>query len=145
MAWLKSMMEKEPPEPANPIGTVVVGTLEPDTHDTPKEVVRKALKSAGFRTADVGKGASPQSFIDKAKEVDADVICLTMSNIGAKQNAKKLSELMEQAGMKGKVGFIMGGAVTKKEDAEALGALWGRTKDEAPGLAKKAMQAVGKK
>ena len=139
MAWLKSMMEKEPPEPANPIGTIVCGTLEPDTHDTPKEVVRKALKAAGFRTADVGKGATPQAFIDKAKEVNADVICLTISTITSKANAKKMVDLMEMEGLKGKIGVIMGGAVTKKEDADAIGALWGRTKDEAPGLAKKAM------
>ena len=45
MSWLKSMMEKEPPEPKNPLGTVVIGNIEPDMHDTAKETVRKALKS----------------------------------------------------------------------------------------------------
>ncbi len=30
MSWLKAMREKEPSEPANPIGTIVIGTLHPD-------------------------------------------------------------------------------------------------------------------
>jgi hypothetical protein len=46
MSWLKALREKEPPEPANPIGTVVIGTLHPDLIDTGKEVVRKSLKAA---------------------------------------------------------------------------------------------------
>jgi hypothetical protein len=40
------MMEKEPPEPENPIGTIVIGTLDPDVHLTPKEMVRKSLVKA---------------------------------------------------------------------------------------------------
>ena len=43
MSWLKGMREKEPSEPINPIGTVVLGTLYPDIMDTAKEMVRKSL------------------------------------------------------------------------------------------------------
>ena len=50
MSWLKSMMEKEPKEPENPIGTVVIGNIQPDMHDTAKEAVRKALKRGRFKT-----------------------------------------------------------------------------------------------
>jgi hypothetical protein len=46
------MMDKEPPEPDNPIGTVVIGTLDPDLMTTAKEMVRKALKRAQFKTID---------------------------------------------------------------------------------------------
>jgi len=35
------MMEKEPPEPENPLGIVVIGNIEPDMHDTAKEAVRR--------------------------------------------------------------------------------------------------------
>ncbi len=45
MSWLKSMMEKEPPEPENPIGIVVIGNIEPDMHDTAKEAVRQVTKT----------------------------------------------------------------------------------------------------
>ena len=45
MSWLKSMMEKEPPEPENPLGIVVIGNIEPDMHDTAKEAVRRSPKT----------------------------------------------------------------------------------------------------
>ena len=139
MSWLKSMMEKEPPEPENPIGTVVIGNIEPDMHDTAKEAVRRALKKAGFKTVDVGKSVAPQVFVDKAKETNANVLAISVNTVPAKNNLAKLDEALKAAGLKGKIGIIMGGAAVKKEDADALGALFGRNKEEAPELAKKAM------
>jgi methanogenic corrinoid protein MtbC1 len=144
MSFLKAMMEKEPPEPANPIGTVVIGNIEPDMHDTAKEQVRKALKRAGFKTVDAGRSVAPQVFVDKAKESNADVIALSVNTVPAKNNLAKLDEALKAAGLKGKVGLIMGGAAVKKEDAEAIGALYGKNKEEAVELAKKAMAAKKK-
>ncbi len=66
MSWLKAMREKEPPEPVNPIGTVVIGTLYPEVMDTAKDMVRRSLKLAQFKTVDVGKGVSPASFCFKS-------------------------------------------------------------------------------
>src|SRR5208283_2114715 len=103
MSWLKSMMEKEPPEPENPIGIIITGTIEPDTHDTPKEVVRKTLKRAGFKTVDVGKSVPVQVFVDKAKEYNADVICLSINTLSAKNNLPKLDAALKAAGLKGKI------------------------------------------
>ncbi|MCW4023694.1 MAG: cobalamin-dependent protein [Candidatus Bathyarchaeota archaeon] len=139
MSWLKSMMEKEPPEPANPLGVVVIGNIEPDMHDTAKEAVRRTLKRAGFKTVDVGKSVAPQVFVDKVKESNANVIALSVNTVPAKNNLSKLDELLKSSGLKGKVGIIMGGAAVKKEDADAMGALFGKNKEEAVELAKKAM------
>ena len=49
MSWLKSMMEKEPPDPANPIGTVVIGNIEPDMHDACKRGSQKATEESRFQ------------------------------------------------------------------------------------------------
>lgn len=141
MSFLKAMMEKEPPEPANPIGTVVIGNIEPDMHDTAKEQVRKALKRAGFKTVDAGKSAPPQTFVDKAKESNADIIALSVNTVPAKNNLAKLDDALKAAGLKGKVAIIMGGAAVKKEDAEAMGASFGKNKEEGVSLAKKAIAA----
>jgi methylmalonyl-CoA mutase cobalamin-binding domain/chain len=143
MSFLKAMMEKEPPEPANPIGTVVIGNIEPDMHDTAKEQVRKALKRAGFKTIDVGKSVAPQVFVDKAEENNADIIALSINTVPAKNNLAKLDEALKAAGLKGKVILMMGGAAVKKEDAEAIGALYGKNKEEGVEIAKKAI--AGKK
>jgi methylmalonyl-CoA mutase cobalamin-binding domain/chain len=139
MSWLKSMMEKEPPEPENPLGTIVIGNIEPDMHDTAKEAVRRSLKRAGFKTIDVGKSVAPQVFVDKAKENNADIIALSINTVPAKNNLSKLDDALKAAGLKGKVAIIMGGAAVKKEDADAFGAFFGKNKEEAPELAKKAM------
>ncbi len=141
MSWLKSMMEKEPPEPENPLGTVVIGNIEPDMHDTAKEAVRKALKRAGFKTVDVGKSAPPQVFVDKVKEANANILAISVNTVPAKNNLPKLDEALKSAGLKEKIKIIMGGAAVKKEDAEAIGATFGKNKEEGVEIAKK---AVGK-
>ena len=139
MSWLKSMMEKEPPEPKNPIGTVVIGNIEPDMHDTAKEGVRKALKRAGFKTVDAGKSVAPQVFVDKAKDANADILAISVNTVPAKNNLSKLDEALKASGLKEKLIIIMGGAAVKKEDAEALGAIYGKNKEEGVAIAKKAI------
>jgi methylmalonyl-CoA mutase cobalamin-binding domain/chain len=139
MSWLKSMMEKEPPEPENPLGTVVIGNIEPDMHDTAKEAVRKALKRAGFKTIDAGKSVAPEVFVSKAKEANADILALSINTVPAKNNLAKLDEELKAAGIKEKMIIIMGGAAVKKEDAEAIGALYGKNKEEGVEIAKKAI------
>jgi len=139
MSWLKSMMEKEPPEPENPIGTVVIGNIQPDMHDTAKEAVRKALKRAGFKTVDVGKSVAPEVFVNKAKEANADILALSVNTVPAKNNLAKLDEALKAAKLKEKLIIIMGGAAVKKEDAEAMGAIYGKNKEEGVEIAKKAI------
>jgi methanogenic corrinoid protein MtbC1 len=112
-------------------------------HDTAKEAVRRSLKRAGFKTIDAGKSVAPQVFVDKAKESNADIIALSVNTVPAKNNLAKLDEALKAAGLKDKVTIIMGGAAVTKGDAEALGALFGKNKEEGVEIAKKAM--AGKK
>jgi len=51
----------------------------------------------------------------------------------------KLDEALKAAGLKDKVVLIMGGAAVKKEDADTIGALFGKNKEEGVELAKKAI------
>lgn len=140
MSWLKAMREKEPPEPDNPIGTVVIGSLHPDVMDTAKHMVRKSLKLAQFKTIDVGKGVTPAVFASKAKEANADIIVVSVLLSAAKENLPKLVSALELEGLKGKVEIIIGGAAVEKADADRIGALFGKTREEAVVLAKKAME-----
>lgn len=139
MSWLKSMMEKEPPEPENPLATVVIGNLEPDMHDTAKEAVRKSLKRAGFKTVDAGKSVPVDVFVTKIKENNANILALSINTVPAKNNLAKLVQGLKDAGLADKIRIIMGGAAVKKEDADSIGALFGRNKEEAPEIAKKAL------
>jgi dimethylamine corrinoid protein len=145
MSWFKALREKEPSEPVNPIGTIVIGTLHPDIIDTAKEMVRKSLKTAQFKTVDVGKGASVEAFISKAKESNADIIVVTVSISAAKENLLKLISALEVEDLKGKVAVMIGGAAVTKEDADIIGALYGKTREDAVVLAKNTMEQKRKK
>ena len=140
MTWLKAMREKEPPEAANPIGIVVIGTLHPDIMDAAKDMVRRSLKAAQFKTVDAGRGVSPTAFASKAKEANADIIVVSMLLSAAKANLSKLVSAIEAEGLKGKITLMIGGAAVTKEDADKIGALFGKTREEAVVLAKKAME-----
>jgi dimethylamine corrinoid protein len=145
MSWLKAMREKEPEEPKNPVGTVVIGSLAPDVMDTAKHMVRRSLKQAQFKTVDVGRGVSPAAFASKAKEVNADIIAVSILLTAAKENLPKLVSAIEQEGLKGRVTIMIGGAAATKEDAEKIGALFGQTREEAVALAKRAMEQKRRK
>src|SRR3989304_7121716 len=103
MSWLKSMMEKEPPEPENPIGTVVIGNIEPDMHDTAKEALRKSLNRAGFKTVDAGKSVPVDVFVTKIKESNAGILALSVNTVPAKNNLGKLMQALKDAGLADKV------------------------------------------
>ncbi len=135
------MTEKEPPEPENPIGTVVIGSLMPDLHEAAYQTVRKALKKAQFKTIDVGKGAPPEVFVSKAKEANADIVAISMNTLPAKANLPKVVELLEKEGLKGKVILLIGGAAVAKEDSDKVGALYGKSKEEAVVIARRQMEA----
>ena len=137
MAFLRAMREKEPPEPENPIGIVVIGNLQPDRMDTPKNMVRRSLKLAKFKTVDLGPAANETTFATKAKEVNADIVAVSVNLSPAKQNLPKLISAIESEGIKDKVVVMIGGAAVKKEDADKIGALYGKTREEAVALARK--------
>ena len=60
-----------------PVGKAVVGTVKGDLHDIGKNLVVMMLKGAGFEVHDLGVDVSADTFIDKAEEIGADVICMS--------------------------------------------------------------------
>ena len=133
-------MDKEPPEPENPIGIVVIGNLDPDVHEASSEQVRKALKRAQFKVVKLGKKVPAEVFASKAKEVNADIIAVSVNTTPAKDNLPKLLPAIESTGLKNRVGLMIGGAAVKSEDAEKIGAIYGKTKEEAVAIAKKILE-----
>ena len=141
MSWLKAMMEKEPPEPENPIGIVVIGNLEGDrVHKSAKEMVRKSLKKAQFKTVDLGKDVPADVFASKAKELNANIVAVSLNTTPAKDKLPKLFSAIEAAGLTGKITVMIGGAAVEKEDADKICAVYGKTREEAVALAKEAMK-----
>ena len=110
--------------------------------DTAKEMVRKSLKTALFRTVDLGRGVSPATFASKAKEVNADIIVVTVTLDTAKKNLPNLISAIASEGLKDKVAVMIGGAAVSKEEADKIGALYGKTREDAVVLAKKAIERI---
>ena len=55
-------------------GTIVIGTVKDDVHDIGKSICVSMLKASGFDVFDLGKQVPLQEFVDKAIEVNADII-----------------------------------------------------------------------
>ena len=108
--------------------------------DTAKHMVRRSLKLAQFKTVDVGRSVSPETFVAKAKEVNAGIIVISVLLSAAKMNLPKVVSALELEGLKGKVMIMIGGAAVGKEDADKIGALYGKTREEAVVLAKKVIE-----
>ena len=101
---------------------VVIGTVEGDIHDIGKSIVVSFLLANGFEVYDIGRDVPLEKFIEKATEVNADVIgmsaLLTTTMEGQKEVIKKLNEM----GLRDKFKIIVGGAPTSQRWAEKIGA-----------------------
>lgn len=103
--------------------------------DTPKNMVRRALKRAQFKTVNLGPVAHETTFPTKTKEINVDIIAVSIKMTPAKANLPKLISAIENEGLKGKVIIMIGGAAVKKEDAEEIG--YGSYKEDVVALEKK--------
>ncbi len=112
--------------PADQVGKklakVVLGTVEGDVHDIGKGIVATMLRVYGFEVIDLGRDVPIATFVDKAKEVDADVVgssaLMTTTQVGQKALEKALNE----AGIRDKLKTMVGGAATTEHWAAKIGA-----------------------
>lgn len=89
---------------------VVIGVVEGDTHDIGKNLVRIMLESAGYEVYDLGRDVPLQKFIDKAKEVQADVIAMSTLMSTTLPGMKRVIEMLEEEGIRKDYKIIIGGA-----------------------------------
>ncbi|MHB9094948.1 MAG: corrinoid protein [Eubacteriales bacterium] len=101
-------------------GTVVIGTVEGDIHDIGKGIVATMLKVYGFEVYDLGRDVPVKAFIDKAKEVNADIIASSTLMTTTLLGQKALQEAITQAGLKVKT--MIGGAATNQHWCDKIGA-----------------------
>jgi 5-methyltetrahydrofolate--homocysteine methyltransferase len=78
-------------------GTMVIGTVKGDVHDIGKNLVDIILTNNGYEVHNIGIKAPLQAFVDKAKEVEADVIgmsgLLVKSTLIMRENLEELNTL----------------------------------------------------
>ncbi len=107
-------------ENRDPLGTAVIGTIEGDIHDIGKTLVSAMLTAYGFDVMDLGADVPVTKFVDAAKEVGADLVCMSALLTTTMVGQKKVIDLLKQRGLPAKV--IVGGAPVSQQWADEIGA-----------------------
>lgn len=126
---------------AKPVGKVVIGTVRGDLHDIGKNLVAAMLEGGGFEVIDLGVDVAPEKFIETAKEKGAQIIAMSALLTTTMPGMKTTIEALEQAGLKGKIKTMIGGAPVTQRYADDIGA--DGFSDNASGAVRVARQLVG--
>ena len=102
-------------------GVVVLGTVKGDLHDIGRGIVGTMMEGAGFEVHDVGVNVSPEQFIAKIKEVNADIIGMSALLSTTMMMQKATVQALAQAGLRTKVKVMSGGAPVTAAFAEEIG------------------------
>lgn len=105
-----------------PVGKAVIGTVQGDLHDIGKNIVAMMLKGAGFEVVDLGVDVSAETYVEKAEEIGADVICMSALLTTTMENMKNVITLLEEKGLRDKYIVMVGGAPVNDSFAMEIGA-----------------------
>jgi 5-methyltetrahydrofolate--homocysteine methyltransferase len=103
-------------------GKVVAGTVKGDLHDIGKNLVCMMLEGAAFEIYDLGSDVSPDAFVEKIKETDADVVAMSALLTTTMPNMIATIEALKEAGLRDGVKVMVGGAPLTTKYAEEIGA-----------------------
>jgi methylmalonyl-CoA mutase cobalamin-binding domain/chain len=104
------------------MGTVVIGTIEGDIHDIGKRIVATMLRVYGFEVHDLGRDVPIDDFVDKAKELNADILGSSSLMTTTMGGQRILEEKLRKAGIRDKLKTMVGGAATTQDWADKIGA-----------------------
>ena len=105
-----------------PVGKAVIGTVQGDLHDIGKNIVAMMLKGAGFEVVDLGVDVAAETYVEKAEEIGADVICMSALLTTTMENMKNVITLLEEKGLRDKYIVMVGGAPVNDSFAMEIGA-----------------------
>jgi trimethylamine corrinoid protein len=107
---------------AKKLGTVVIGTVEGDIHDIGKNIVVAMLRVYGFEVEDLGRDVPIKNFVEKAKDLKADIVASSALMTTTMQGQRRLEEALIKAGIRENVKTMVGGAAVTQEWADKIGA-----------------------
>ncbi len=107
---------------SDPLGVVIVGTVQGDIHDIGKNIVATMLRAHGFQVVDLGRGVAPSAFVDAAKQHQADVIAMSALMTTTRPMMFNTLKLFEELGLRSAHRLIVGGGSVTEEWAQKIGA-----------------------
>ena len=122
-------------------GKVVIGTVYGDIHDIGKNLVATMLEVAGYEVYDLGNDVEPKKFLEKVKEVTADIVAMSCLLTPSMYYQKDVIELLKEMDIRDKIWAIIGGSPITPDWTKDVGADgWGRHSDDAVGVANMLME-----
>ena len=107
---------------AEPVGRVVIGTVQGDLHDIGKNLVGAMLEGAGFEVIDLGVDVSPEKFINAAKDKKATLVALSALLTTTMHSMKAVMDKLKESGTRANVKVMIGGAPVTQKYADEIGA-----------------------
>src|SRR4030067_487590 len=119
MALLKPHLQQSDIKSA---GKVVIGTVKGDLHDIGKNLVAMMLEGAGFEIYDLGTDVTPEKFLGAVREHGADLVGMSALLTTTMSNMKLVVSTLNDAGLRGQVKIMVGGAPLTESFAWDIGA-----------------------
>jgi trimethylamine corrinoid protein len=123
-------------------GKMVFATVEGDVHDIGKGIVISLIKTQGIEIIDLGRDVPVSKIIEKAVEVDADLIGTSALLTTTIVEQKKLEGELKRLGLRNRFKTMVGGAPATQRWADRIGAdAYG---EDASDAVNKALQLLSK-
>jgi corrinoid protein of di/trimethylamine methyltransferase len=103
-------------------GRVVIGTVQGDVHDIGKTLVATLLQANGFEVYDLGADVPVATFVDRARDVGADIVAASALLTTTMPAQRELVGAVKAAGLDGSVKVLVGGSPTTSGWARDIGA-----------------------
>ena len=101
-------------------GKVLIGTVKGDLHDIGKNLVSMMLGGAGFTITDLGVDVPPEKFVQKAQEIEPDIVALSALLSTTMPAMPDTIEALQKAGIRDKVKVMIGGAPVTDQYAQEI-------------------------
>ena len=103
-------------------GKVILGTVKGDLHDIGKNLVGLMLEGAGFQVIDLGSDVSAEKYVEAAKTHAPQIVAMSALLTTTMVNMKGTIAALEEAGLRGKLKIMIGGAPVTDAFAAQIGA-----------------------
>ena len=107
---------------ASSAGKYVIGTVKGDLHDIGKNLVKMMLEGAGFETIDLGTDVAPEAFVNAVRDHRPVLVGMSALLTTTMVQMKATIEALEEAGLRGSVKIMIGGAPVTDAYAAQIGA-----------------------
>ena len=107
---------------AEPIGSVVIGTVKGDIHDIGKNLVAMMLEGAGFEVFDLGINTDAEEFLAALDEHKPDILGMSALLTTTMPYMKVVIDTLIDKGIRDNFIILVGGAPLNEEFGAAVGA-----------------------